>query len=199
VRDSLAPDAVKPLLRGRFGHVYRYAETTDSTQRMLAGDETEGAIAVAEEQTEGRGRLGRAWEAPVGTSVLVSILLLPEVEAPRLPELSLVAGGAVAEALAEVTGLEPAIKFPNDVLVSGRKVAGILAESSEGRVVLGIGVNVNQTLEQLPIDAQTQPTSLSLELREPVSRVRLLTAILLQLERAYDLWVLRARGTSGPG
>ena len=199
MRDSLAPDAVKPLLRGRFGHVYRYAETTRSTQRMLGGAETEGAIAVAEEQTEGRGRLGRTWEAPAGTSVLVSILLLPEVEAPRLPELSLVAGGAVAEAIAEVTGLEPAIQFPNDVLVCGRKVAGILAESSEGRVVLGIGVNANQTLEQLPADVQTQPTSLSLELGEPVSRVRLLAAMLLQLERAYDLWVLRARGTSGSG
>jgi BirA family biotin operon repressor/biotin-[acetyl-CoA-carboxylase] ligase len=199
VRDSLAPDAVKPFLRGRFGQVYRYAETTGSTQRMLANDETEGAIAVAEEQTEGRGRLGRAWEAPAGTSVLVSILLFPEVEAPRLPELSLVAGGAVAEAIAEVTGLEPAIKFPNDVLVGGRKVAGILAESSEGRVVLGIGVNANQTLEQLPEEVQTQPTSLSLELGEPVSRVRLLAAILFQLERAYDLWVLRARGTSGSG
>jgi BirA family transcriptional regulator, biotin operon repressor / biotin---[acetyl-CoA-carboxylase] ligase len=199
VRDSLAPDAVKPLLRGRFGHVYQYAETTVSTQRMLANDETEGAVAVAEEQTEGRGRLGRTWEAPAGTSVLVSILLLPEVKAPRLPELSLVAGGAVAEAIAEVTGLEPAIKFPNDVLIGGRKVAGILAESSEGRVVLGIGVNANQTLEQLPADAQTQPTSLRLEVGEPVSRVRLLAAILLQLERAYDGWVLRARGTSGSG
>ena len=199
MRDSLAPDAVKPLLRGRFGHVYQYAETTVSTQRMLENDETEGAVAVAEEQTEGRGRLGRTWEAPAGTSVLVSILLLPEVKAPRLPEFSLVAGGAVAEAIAEVTGLEPAIKFPNDVLIGGRKVAGILAESSEGRVVLGIGVNANQTLEQLPADAQTQPTSLRLEVGEPVSRVRLLAAILLQLERAYDGWVLRARGTSGSG
>ena len=187
--DSLAPDAVKPLLRGRFGHVYRYATTTDSTQRMLAGDEAEGAVAVAEEQTEGRGRLGRAWEAPAGTSVLVSILLLPAVDAPRLPELSLVAGGAVAQAIAEVTGLEPAIKFPNDVLLGGRKVAGILAESSEGRVVLGIGVNANQTLEQLPVGAKTEPTSLRLELGVPVSRVRLLAAILFQLERAYDAWV----------
>jgi len=189
VSDSLAPDAVKPLLRGRFGHVYRYAATTDSTQRMLAGDEAEGAVAVAEEQTEGRGRLGRAWEAPAGTSVLVSILLLPVVDAPRLPELSLVAGGAVAQAIAEVTGLEPAIKFPNDVLLGGRKVAGILAESSEGRVVLGIGVNANQTLEQLPVGAKTEPTSLRLELGVPVSRVRLLAAILFQLERAYDAWV----------
>jgi BirA family transcriptional regulator, biotin operon repressor / biotin---[acetyl-CoA-carboxylase] ligase len=196
VSDSLAPDVLKPLLRGRFGHVYRYAESTDSTQRMLAEDESEGAIAVAEVQTEGRGRLGRAWEAPAGTSVLVSVLLLPAVEAPRLPELSLVAGGAVAQAIAEVTGLEPAIKFPNDILVRSRKVAGILAESSDGRVVLGIGVNVNQTLDQLPAGAKTEPTSLRLEIGGPVSRARLLAAILLQLERAYDAWVT---GTSRSG
>ena len=194
--DSLAPDVLKPLLRGRFGHVYRHAERTDSTQRMLAEDESEGAIAVAEVQTEGRGRLGRAWEAPAGTSVLVSVLLLPAVEPPRLPELSLVAGGAVAQAIAEVTGLEPAIKFPNDILVRSRKVAGILAESSEGRVVLGIGVNVNQTLEQLPTDVKTEPTSLRLELGGPVSRARLLAAILLQLELGYDAWVT---GTSRSG
>src|SRR5207244_7021802 len=68
--------------------------------------------------------------------------------------------------IVEVTGIEPTIKFPNDVLIGGRKVAGILAESSEGRVVLGIGVNANQTREQLPDDAQTEPTSLRLELGE---------------------------------
>jgi BirA family biotin operon repressor/biotin-[acetyl-CoA-carboxylase] ligase len=197
VADSLALDGVKPLLRGRFGHVYRYAEVVPSTQRMLANDDGEGAVAVAEEQTEGRGRLGRSWEAPEGTSVLVSVLLRPAVQAARLPELSLVAGGAVAEAIAEVTGIEPTIKFPNDVLIAGRKVAGILAESSEGRVVLGIGVNANQTREQLPADAQTEPTSLRLELGEPVNRVQLLAAILLQLERAYDAWL--ARGTSASG
>ena len=185
--DSLAPDAVKPLLRGRFGRAYRYAEVTPSTQRMLAADEAEGAVAVAEEQTAGRGR----------TSVLVSVLLLPDVEPAKLPELSLVAGNAVAEAIVEVTGIEPTIKFPNDVLIGGRKVAGILAESSEGRVVLGIGINANQTREQLPDDAQTEPTSLRLELGEPVNRVQLLAAILLQLERAYDDWV--ATGTSASG
>ena len=195
--DSLAPDAVKPLLRGRFGHAYRYAEVTPSTQRMLGIDETEGAVAVAEEQTAGRGRLGRSWQAPAGTSVLVSVLLLPDVEPARLPELSLVAGRAVAEAILEVTGVEPTIKFPNDVLIGGRKVAGILAESSEGRVVLGIGVNVNQTEEQLPSDAQTEPTSLRLELGEQVNRVQLLAAILLQLERGYDDWI--ATGTSASG
>jgi BirA family biotin operon repressor/biotin-[acetyl-CoA-carboxylase] ligase len=197
VADSLAPDGVKPFLRGRFGQVYRYAELAPSTQRMLAEDDEEGAVAVAEEQTEGRGRLGRSWEAPAGTSVLVSILLLPALEAARLPELSLVAGGAVAQAIVDVTGVEPAIKFPNDVLVGGRKVAGILAESSEGRVVLGIGVNANQTREQLPVGAQTEPTSLRLELGEAVDRAQLLAAILLQLERAYDTWV--ATGTSASG
>lgn len=195
--DSLAQGAVKPLLRGRFGQVYRYAVVTPSTQRMLAEDGAEGAVAVAEEQTEGRGRLGRSWEAPAGTSVLVSVLLLPSVEAARLPELSLVAGGAVAQAILEVTGIESSIKFPNDVLIGGRKVAGILAESSERRVVLGIGVNANQSLDQLPADAQTEPTSLRLELGEPVNRVQLLAAILLQLERAYDAWV--ATGTSAFG
>jgi BirA family biotin operon repressor/biotin-[acetyl-CoA-carboxylase] ligase len=196
VVDSLAPDAVRPLLRGRFGGVYHYAEVASSTQRMLAEDTAEGAVAVAEEQTEGRGRLGRRWEATPGSSILVSVLLVPPVEPARLPELSLVAGGAVALAIAEVTGIEPAIKFPNDVLVGSRKVAGILAESSEGRVVLGIGVNANQTAEELPADTVTPPTSLRVELREPIDRALLLAAILWQLERAYDAW---ATGTAESG
>ena len=187
--DSVAPDAVQPRLSGRFGGVYRYETSCASTQRLLREDDPEGAVAVANEQTEGRGRLGRSWHAPPRTSVLVSVLLRPPVEPARLPELSLVAGGAVAEAIADVTGLQPAIKFPNDVLVGGRKVAGILAESSEGRVVLGIGVNVNQTREQLPADAQTEPTSLHVEIGEPVDRAALLVAILARLETAYDRWV----------
>ena len=194
--DSLAPRAVQPLLAGRFGHVYRYEELCTSTQRLLHDDDPEGAVAVAEEQTEGRGRLGRTWHAPARTSVLVSVLLRPEIEPSRLPELSLVAGGAVAEAIADVTGIDPAIKFPNDVLVDGRKVAGILAESSEGRVVLGVGVNANQTAEELPVDAQTPPTSLRVELGEPVDRAALLAAILLRLESAYDRWLT---GTSASG
>jgi BirA family transcriptional regulator, biotin operon repressor / biotin---[acetyl-CoA-carboxylase] ligase len=196
VADSLAPDAVKPLLRGRFGQIYRYEESTPSTQRLFGPEDPEGAVAVAEEQTEGRGRLGRSWEAPAGSSILVSVLLLPAVEAPRLPELSLIAGGAVAEAITRVTGIEPSIKFPNDVLIRGRKVAGILAESSEGRVVLGIGLNTNQTLDELPVDTRIEPTSLMLELRAPVNRAQLLAEILLQLERAYDAWVVTGTSAS---
>jgi len=197
VADSLAPDAMVPLLGGRFGAVYRYERVYPSTQRLLHEDDPEGAVAVAEEQTEGRGRLGRSWHAPAGTSVLVSVLLRPQLEPARLPELSLVAGGAVAEAIARVTGIEPTIKFPNDVLIGGRKVAGILAESSEGRVVLGIGVNVNQTADELPADARLDPTSLRIEIGKPVDRPELLAAILLRLERAYDAWV--ATGTSASG
>ena len=195
--DSLAPGAVQPLLAGRFGRdVYRYEEVTESTQRLLEEDDPEGAVAVAEEQTEGRGRLGRTWQAPAGSSVLVSVLLRPDVDAPRLPELSLVAGGAVAEAIAEVTGVDPAIKFPNDVLLDGRKVAGILAESSDGRVVLGVGVNVNQTENELPTEVQTEPTSLRIQTGGQVDRAALLAAILLRLERAYERWV---SGTSASG
>jgi BirA family transcriptional regulator, biotin operon repressor / biotin---[acetyl-CoA-carboxylase] ligase len=196
VADSLAPGAVQPLLSGRFGHVYRYERACASTQRLLEDDDPEGAVAVAEEQTEGRGRLGRTWHAPAGTSVLVSVLLRPAVEPPRLPELSLVAGGAVAEAIAQVTGIDPAIKFPNDVLVGGKKVAGVLAESSEGRVVLGVGVNVNQTVDELPRDTQTEPTSLRIEAGERIDRAPLLAEILLRLERDYERWV---SGTSASG
>jgi len=190
VADSLAPDAVRPLLGGRFGRdVYRYEERHASTQRLLEEDDPEGAVAVVEEQSEGRGRLGRTWDAPAGTSILASVLLRPAVEAPRLPELSLIAGGAVAEAIADVTGLDPTIKFPNDVLIGGKKVAGILAESSGGRVVLGVGVNVNQELAELPLDTQTEPTSLRAETGARVERAPLLAGILLRLEQAYDKWL----------
>src|SRR5436190_8578745 len=140
---SLRPDSVVPRLRGRFGHPYIYAEVCPSTQRLLGDEHSEGAIAVTEEQTEGRGRLGRRWLSPRGASLLFSLLLEPQVESSRLPELTLVAGVASAKAIASVTGTAPEIKLPNDVLIAGRKVAGILAEARDGRVVLGVGVNVN--------------------------------------------------------
>jgi BirA family biotin operon repressor/biotin-[acetyl-CoA-carboxylase] ligase len=191
VPDSLAPEVVEPLLRGRFGRPYRYTEVTPSTQRLLRPNDPEGAAAVAEEQTEGRGRLGRSWQAPPRTSVLVSVALEPPVPSALLPELSLVAGDAVAAAIAAETGLAPTIKHPNDVLVGGRKVAGILAEASEGRVVLGIGVNANQSPDELPADSTTPGTSLRVEAGRAIDRPRLLAAILAELERAYDAWVNR--------
>jgi BirA family biotin operon repressor/biotin-[acetyl-CoA-carboxylase] ligase len=196
VADSLAPDHVRPLLRGRFGREYRFEHCCPSTQRLLGPGDAEGTVAVAEEQTEGRGRLGRAWQAPAGTGVLVSVLLRPAVPPPALPGLTLVAGRAVADAIEEVTGVAPTIKLPNDVLLNGRKVAGILAESSEGLVVLGVGVNANQSAAQLPANVQTEATSLAIELGRPVGRAELLAAILAHLERAYDRWV-SDNGASG--
>ena len=108
----------------------------------------------------------------------------------RLPELSLVAGRACAEAIAEAAGVETDVKFPNDVLVRGRKVAGILAEASEGRVVLGIGVNVSQAAGELPAEARTPATSLLLETGREIDRAELLVALLDRLERRYDDWLL---------
>jgi BirA family transcriptional regulator, biotin operon repressor / biotin---[acetyl-CoA-carboxylase] ligase len=187
--DSLAPEIVEPLLRGRFGRPYRYAERCPSTQRLLGDDDPEGAVAVAEEQTEGRGRLGHVWHAPARTSLLVSVLLRPQVAPEHLPELSLVAGVAVADALAAAAAVSPSVKFPNDVLIGGKKVAGILAEASDGRVVLGIGVNVNQTARELPEASITEPTSLRLETERLLERAPLLVEILARLEHEYDRWL----------
>jgi BirA family biotin operon repressor/biotin-[acetyl-CoA-carboxylase] ligase len=186
VTSSLAPDSVVPRLRGRFGHPYVFVEVCPSTQKLLGDEHSEGAVALTEEQTEGRGRLGRSWLSPPGVSLLFSLLLEPPVETARLPELTLVAGQACAEAIANVTRLEPEIKLPNDVLVGGRKTAGILAEARDGRVVLGIGVNVNLRSDDLP---EETASSLLVETGSEVDRVELLVEILDRLERAYDDWV----------
>jgi BirA family biotin operon repressor/biotin-[acetyl-CoA-carboxylase] ligase len=109
------------------------------------------------------------------------------VPAERLPELALVAGAAVAEAIAGETGLAPTIKHPNDVLIGGRKVAGVLAEAAEGRVVLGIGINVSQTEEELP--PEVHATSLRLAGASDVDRSALLATLLWRLEVGYDAWI----------
>jgi BirA family biotin operon repressor/biotin-[acetyl-CoA-carboxylase] ligase len=194
VPSSLVPENVVPRLRGRFGRPYLYVDVTPSTQRLLGEEHQEGAVAVTEEQTEGRGRLGRRWHSPPGVSLLFSILLEPQVETPRLPELSLVAGEACAGAIAAVAGVTPEIKLPNDVLLSGRKVAGILAEAREGRVVLGIGVNVNVPEEELPAEVDVPATSLLAETGSEIDRAELLLELLDRLERAYDDWA-RTKGT----
>jgi BirA family biotin operon repressor/biotin-[acetyl-CoA-carboxylase] ligase len=175
-----------PDFHGRFGRPYTYVERCASTQRLLDGA-PEGAVAVTDEQTEGRGRLGRSWHAPAGTSLLFSILLVPAVPPERLAELSLVAGEAVAAAIAAETGLAPTLKHPNDVLIGGLKVAGLLAEAAEGRVVLGIGINVSQTVAELPPGVAA--TSLRLAGASEVDRGRLLAAVLERLEPRYDGWV----------
>jgi BirA family biotin operon repressor/biotin-[acetyl-CoA-carboxylase] ligase len=188
---ELSPDAVLPLLRGRLGRPYRFVESCPSTQRLLADNDTEGTTVATDHQTAGRGRLGRTWEDVAGRSILASVLLLPEAPMPLWPELSLVAGEAVAAALHAETGIDATLRHPNDVVVAGRKLVGVLPEASPGRVVLGIGVNVNQTAEELPADTAKPPTSLRVELGREVGRAPLLAAILHELELGYDRWAVR--------
>jgi BirA family transcriptional regulator, biotin operon repressor / biotin---[acetyl-CoA-carboxylase] ligase len=189
--ETLGPEMVVPRLRGRFGHPYLYLASTASTQRMFGPEHAEGAVAVAEEQTEGRGRLGRTWASPPGVNVYCSVLLEPPVETPRLPELSVLAGEACADAIGRVTGLSPRIKLPNDVLIEERKAAGVLAEARDGRVILGIGVNVNVDPAELPGDLRGPATSLAAELDRPVDRIELLVTLLEALEEHYRRWLPR--------
>jgi BirA family transcriptional regulator, biotin operon repressor / biotin---[acetyl-CoA-carboxylase] ligase len=159
----------------------------DSTQAVafaLAADgAADGTVVVAESQTAGRGRRGRAWVDEPGASLLASIVLRPRLEPARLPGLSLAAGVAVAEALIRTAGLAPRLKWPNDVLVDGRKIGGILLESRLGgatagpvTVALGIGVNLGQRL--FPADLAQRATSVWLATGRLVDRDVLLTALL---------------------
>ncbi len=158
--------------------------TMDEVASLAANGTAEGLVVVAEEQTAGRGRGGRTWTAPRGSSLLMSVLLRPAVPAERLASLSLVAGVAVAEAL-EQFGVSPKLKWPNDLWLDGRKVAGVLVNSRVGpdgiAVVLGIGINVNVEPADLPPGA----TSLSAVVGKLLSRDELLRTVLTQLNSAY--------------
>jgi BirA family transcriptional regulator, biotin operon repressor / biotin---[acetyl-CoA-carboxylase] ligase len=185
---DLTPELVVPLLRGRLGAPYRFVDECASTQRLIGEDDPEGATVVADHQTRGRGRLGRVWEDLPGRSILMSVLLRPRPPMPLWPELSLVAGEAVTRALRAETGVDATLRHPNDVVVAGRKLAGILPEARSGRVVLGIGVNVGHEAAELPADTAKPPTSLRVELGRPVERAPLVAAILAELEQGYDAW-----------
>ena len=192
--DSLAAEVVEPLLTGRFGRPYLYEESCESTQQLLEPDLPEGAVAACEVQTRGRGRLGREWEAPPGTAILCSVVLKPPGERSTA-ELSLVAGIAVAEAVEHALGLAVQIKWPNDVMVNRRKVAGVLTEASGGTAIVGIGLNVSQTTADLPADTRVAAASLYTcdGVRRP--RAPILADLLGELEHAYDRW--REHGLDG--
>lgn len=164
----LEPEIVVPRLRGSFGREYHWAAEAETTQRMLPPGAAHGAVALAEHQTEGRGRLGRTW---ADSALMFSVALYPPQPVARWPELTLVAARAVADSI----GAGATIKDPNDVLVGGRKAAGILAEAGE-RVVLGIGINVGGAI---------WPGAGFVE----ADRLELLVDVLERLERGYDGWV----------
>jgi BirA family biotin operon repressor/biotin-[acetyl-CoA-carboxylase] ligase len=175
------------LLRGRFGRPYLYLEHAETTQRLLDASQPEGAVAVADEQTGGRGRQGRSWEAPAGSSILCSVLLRPPPER-RPAELTLVAAVATAIAVEQATGLAAQIKWPNDVMLDRRKVSGGLAELNDGAVVLGIGINVNQSRDELPAETKVAAASLRSVTGREHDRGPILAHLLLELETRYDAW-----------
>lgn len=185
---DLSPGSVEPLLRGRLGRPYRFVEECVSTQRLLEADQVEGTTVATDLQTHGRGRLGHTWETPAAKALLFSVLLRPRSPMALWPELSLVAGEAVAAAVRAEAGVDATLSHPNDVFVRGSKIAGILPEATAGRVVLGIGLNVNQTAEELPSGTPKPPTSLAIETGREWPRASLLASILAELERGYDAW-----------
>jgi BirA family transcriptional regulator, biotin operon repressor / biotin---[acetyl-CoA-carboxylase] ligase len=186
---------------GPAGFDVRVLEITGSTNADLVAEARAGApaglVLVAERQSAGRGRQGRVWASPAGDGLTFSLLLRPAVPAPRLGWLPLLAGLAVVDALAETCGLAARLKWPNDVLVDGRKVAGLLAEAVPGAggppaVVLGVGLNVTTAQDDLPPGA----TSLDLALRpsrRPVPRrEHLLAAFLRALTARQAGWAAGA-------
>jgi len=144
--------------------VHRYDEvgsTNDIALEMARSGAPEGTVILARSQTKGRGRRGRAWFARPGESILMSVILRPDIPVSRYSQLAFPAAVAIAESLREQCGLIPALKWPNDVLVNERKIAGILVETAPGAAVVGIGLNVKQT--EFPPELANTATSIVLE------------------------------------
>jgi len=182
----------KGLRTSRFGSKIYTFDTIDSTNncaRTLAGCwAEEGTVIIAEQQTAGRGRLGRSWEANPNENLIFSIILRPTMSPEAINLLPLSVSVAVAQAVEQCTGLRLECKWPNDLLVNSRKVAGILLEGSFSKnavewIVIGIGVNVNQT--RFPGDLDQKATSLKLACNKEIDRTALFRAILESLERYY--------------
>jgi len=194
------PDILAPsLLRAELGdhpigrnivHYFR-TDSTNAVALKLAADGAEhGTVVVAEEQTAGRGRLGRAWFSEKSSGIYTSIILRPPLSPAFAPVLTLMAGLAAQKAVNSVTGLAVDIRWPNDLLVNGKKVCGMLTEMSAEldrlhAVVLGIGINVNHSL--MPPELENIATSLRMEAHRGISRVQVLVALFREIERHYEL------------
>jgi BirA family biotin operon repressor/biotin-[acetyl-CoA-carboxylase] ligase len=172
------------------------AESVDSTnnwvKRLAEEGAAHGTVAVADEQTQGKGRRGRQWVTPKGTAIAVSKLLRPKDLPPeRASMLTLVEGLSIAQAVHQLYDLDTAIKWPNDVVVSRKKICGILTEMSAevdyiNYIVIGTGINAN--MEEFPPDLQDKATSLKLELGQPVKRALLLAKVMEVFEHNYEIF-----------
>jgi BirA family transcriptional regulator, biotin operon repressor / biotin---[acetyl-CoA-carboxylase] ligase len=161
----------------------------DAAQAAREGA-AEGLAILADEQTAGRGRLGRSWQTPANRAVMCSVLLRPAVPAAHWGWLTLLAGVALVDAVRAVTGVESQLKWPNDLLIGDRKVAGVLAEvPASGAVVLGIGLNVAQEQAELPVTPSGLPaTSLRLAGASVLDRELLAAELLALLQQRYESW-----------
>lgn len=154
----------------------------------------EGRVVLTEFQSRGKGRMGRAWESPPGVNLYTSIILRPPIPPPMAPKITLLAGVAAANALARVSGLDARIKWPNDIFICGKKVAGILAElEGDGQrtqfVILGVGVNINWEKEEVPASLREMATSLRAEAGKEFPRALVAAELFEELEREYELFL----------
>jgi BirA family biotin operon repressor/biotin-[acetyl-CoA-carboxylase] ligase len=195
IPEDIAPDAIQSRLTSRIiGRrlqvVAEIGSTNDATMGAGQAGEPEGLAILADRQTSGRGRRGRSWASIPGAGVYTSILLRPSVPPRQAPLLTLMAGLAAAEALASVAQVEPMLKWPNDLLLDGRKAVGILTEMTTtgqriGHVAIGIGVNVHQRREDFPEDVRETATSIDVEAGHRVDRADVVAALYNSLDRWY--------------
>ncbi len=169
----------------------RLGSTNDLAQEMARQRAPEGTLVIADEQTAGRGRLGRQWLSPPCTNLLMSLIFYPLLAPAQAQRMTMVCALAVADALGLVAGLRADIKWPNDILLREKKVAGVLTElglqgDALAYTVVGIGLNVNVQISQMPDLIRQTATSVAIEKGEPVSREALLAAILNGVERRYE-------------
>ena len=197
--DSLHPAAVaagmSTIRLG--GAIVSFAETgSTNTAAARLGEEgaSEGLVVLAESQLQGKGRLGRTWTSPHGVNLYCSVLLRPRIPPSSAPQLTLLSAVAAARAIRNCTRLTPVIKWPNDILVNGNKVAGLLNEMTAetdqvATVVLGIGVNLNMLRDQFPEELRHPASSLLLEGGELVDRIHFTRCLLEILDELYDRYL----------
>ena len=193
--DRLFSEEIQEGLRTSIiGREIVYFAETDSTNHRAAllaeGGGKDGTVIVAEAQSAGKGRLGRRWTSPAGVNLYLSIILRPVIAPRAAPLLTFLSSLATARAIELESGLRPTVKWPNDVLLGGCKVAGLLNEMNAetervNYVILGIGVNLNMTQEQFPADLRYPATSLALALQHPVDRVRFCRRLLGEIDTLY--------------
>lgn len=180
------------------GQHIHYEDSVDSTQkiavRLSVNGVPEGTAVIAEEQLVGRGRMDRRWHSPKYTGIWMSLILRPTIPIYKTPQLTLITAVAIVQAIEEMTNLKPQIKWPNDILMNGKKVTGILTElqaeaDKVSSIIIGIGINVNQKTEDYPPELQDIATSLLIEQGEPVNRAALIRAVFTRMEQLYFLYL----------